>query len=201
MNPQRKRMIISEIKYWKQNKLLPEHYCDFLITLYAQGEDEKEVKATEAILVKEKKKLNRTIIMLSILAIIVSGGMFVFIQYPGLTLTLTAVVSFSFLLLTMRKSTIQMGIAPILYILASLMLLLMSLKLWVVFFEGHTMLLIGLLILNCVLWLFAGRMLKLHVFHNFWSSWTTINHWIFTCFVLNSPILLIIVVKTVDNSL
>ena len=164
MNPQRKRMIISEIKYWKQNKLLPEHYCDFLITLYAQGEDEKEVKATEAILVKEKKKLNRTIIMLSILAIIVSGGMFVLIQYPGLTITLTAVVSSIFLLLTMRKSILQVGVAPILYILTSLMLLLISLKLWVAFFEGDTMLLIGLLILNCALWLFAGRMLKLQYF-------------------------------------
>jgi hypothetical protein len=164
MNSQRKRMIISEIKYWKQNKLLPEHYCDFLITLYAQGEDKKEMKTTEAILVKEKKKLNRTIIMLSILAIIVSGCMFVFIQYPGLTLALTAVVSFSFLLLTLSKSTIQLGIAPFLYILTSFMLLLMSLKLWVVFFEGHTMLLIGLLILNCALWLFAGRLLKLLYF-------------------------------------
>ncbi len=164
MNPQRRRLIISEIKYWKQNKLLPEHYCDFLITLYAQGQDEKEVKANEAILVKEKKKLNRTVVMLSILAIIVSGGMFVFIQYPGWTLTLTAVVSFSFLLLAMRKSTIQMGVAPVLYILASLMLLLMSLRLWLVFFEGHTMLLIGLLILNCALWLFAGRMLKVLYF-------------------------------------
>ncbi|KAA0966082.1 hypothetical protein FQ087_07490 [Sporosarcina sp. ANT_H38] len=164
MNPQRKRMIISEIKYWKQNKLLPEHYCDFLITLYAQGEEEEEVKAIEAILVKEKKKLKRTVIMLSILAIIVSGGMFVFIQYPGLTLVLTAAVSLSFLLLTLRKSTSQMGVAPFLYILASFMLLLMSLKLWDVFFEGHTMLLIGLLILNCALWLFAGRMLKLQYF-------------------------------------
>lgn len=164
MNPQRKRMIISEIKYWKQNKLLPEHYCDFLITLYAQGQDEKELKATEAILVKEKKKLERKIVLMTILAIIVSGGMFVFTQYPGWTLTLTAVVLFSFLLLTMRKSMIQMGIAPILYILASLMLLLMSLKLWVVFFDGHTMLLIGLLMLNCALWLFAGRMLKLQYF-------------------------------------
>lgn len=164
MNPQRKRMIISEIKYWKQNKLLPEHYCDFLITLYAQGEDEKEVKATEAVLVKEKKKLRRTIIMLSILAIIVSGCMFAFVQYPGLTLALTAVVSLLFLLLTLRKSTVQLGVAPFLYILASFMLLLMSLKLWSVFFEGHTMLLIGLLILNCALWLFAGRMLKLLYF-------------------------------------
>ena len=106
----------------------------------------------------------RCAVLLSILAIIVSGGMFVFIQYPGLTLVLTAAVSLSFLLLTLHKSTSQMGVAPFLYILASFMLLLMSLKLWDVFFEGHTMLLIGLLILNCALWLFAGRMLKLQYF-------------------------------------
>jgi hypothetical protein len=164
MNPQRKRMIISEIKYWKENKLLPVHYCDFLITLYAQGEDEKEVKATEAILVRQKKRLNRKIIMLSILAIIVCGCMLIVNQHPELTFSLTAIVSLAFLLSTFRKSTVQLGVAPFLYILASFMLLLMSLKLWVVFFEGHTMLLIGLLILNCALWLFAGRLLKLLYF-------------------------------------
>ncbi len=40
MNDRKKTLIISEIKYWKQNKLLPAHYCDFLIALYAQGEEE-----------------------------------------------------------------------------------------------------------------------------------------------------------------
>ena len=159
------------------------------------------MKATEAILVKEKKKLNRTIIMLSVLAIIVSGGMFVFIQYPGCDTCFNGCCFILFLLLTMRKSTIQMGIAPFLYILASLMLLLMSLKLWVVFFEGHTMLLIGLLILNCALWLFAGRMLKLQYFTISGAAGLLINHRISIYFVLNSPILSIIVVKTVDNSL
>ncbi len=164
MNPQRKRIIISEIKYWKDNKLLPEHYCNFLITLYARGEGVQESKATEAILLKEKKKMNRTIIMLTVLALVVSGAMFIFIQYPGVTLSLTAIVSILFLLVTLRKSTVRLRIAPLLYILASFMLLLMSLKLWVVFFEEHLMLLIGLLILNCVLWLFTGRMLKLLYF-------------------------------------
>lgn len=58
MNQQRKRIIISEIKYWKHNKLLPAHYCDFLITLYAQGEEgnQQEVKISESILVKEKRR-------------------------------------------------------------------------------------------------------------------------------------------------
>lgn len=165
MNPQRKRIIISEIKYWKQNKLLPEHYCDFLVALYAQGEDGEDAiaKADEGILVKEKKKLNWTIIQLSLLAIIVCGGMFVLVQYPGLTITLTAILIFIFLLSTFRKK--QNGlITSFLYILASFMLLALSLKLWLVFFDGQTNLLIGILMLNCVLWLMTGRLLELLYF-------------------------------------
>lgn len=165
MNEQRKRIIISEIKYWKHNRLLPAHYCDFLITLYAQGEEghQQEVKVSESILVKEKKKLNRTILLLTLLAAVISGGMFFFIQYPEATMTLAALFAVIFLLSTLRKKANQ-ALAPFIYIIVSFMLLLMSLKLWFVFFEGHTMLLLGLLMLNCSLWLFAGRLLKLLYF-------------------------------------
>jgi hypothetical protein len=38
MDNQRKEIIIKEIKYWKKSKLLPDHYCDFLLTLYTKGE-------------------------------------------------------------------------------------------------------------------------------------------------------------------
>lgn len=68
-----------------------------------------------------------------------------------------------FLLSTLRKNANQ-ALAPFVYIIVSFMLLIMSLKLWFVFFDGHTMLLLGLLMLNCSLWLFAGRLLKLLYF-------------------------------------
>lgn len=165
MNPQRKRVIISEIKYWKQNKLLPEHYCDFLIALYAQGDGEYDstAKANDAILVKERKNITRIILTLTLLSIILCSSMFVLVRYPSLTITLTAILTFIFLLLTFRKG-IGTAIAPLLYILASFMLLAMSLKLWFVFFDGLPNLLIGLLLLNCILWLIAGRLLKLLYF-------------------------------------
>ncbi|SDH48337.1 hypothetical protein SAMN05192534_10662 [Alteribacillus persepolensis] len=38
MSEERKRVIIDEIHYWRANKLLPEHYCNFLLMLYTQGE-------------------------------------------------------------------------------------------------------------------------------------------------------------------
>jgi hypothetical protein len=31
---QKKKIIIQEIEYWKRSRLLPEHYCDFLLQLY-----------------------------------------------------------------------------------------------------------------------------------------------------------------------
>ncbi|WP_330948611.1 hypothetical protein [Virgibacillus sp. MG-45] len=38
LNDQRTTTIIKEILYWKQHKLLPEMYCDFLLALYTNGE-------------------------------------------------------------------------------------------------------------------------------------------------------------------
>jgi hypothetical protein len=31
---QKKKIIIQEIEYWKRSRLLPEHYCDFLLQIY-----------------------------------------------------------------------------------------------------------------------------------------------------------------------
>jgi hypothetical protein len=115
MNAQRKKIIMTEINYWKQNKLLPEQYCDFLIMLYTEGNREQEISATtDAILSREKKKVNVRAILIQTL-----------------------------------------------YILIAFAILGSSLKLWTLFFDGQSMLLIALLIVNCLLWLLAGRLLKL----------------------------------------
>ncbi|SDB98680.1 hypothetical protein SAMN05421734_103262 [Pelagirhabdus alkalitolerans] len=42
MDQNRKDTIIREIKYWKDNQLLPDHYCDFLLALYSEGEIEDD---------------------------------------------------------------------------------------------------------------------------------------------------------------
>ncbi|MCM2677836.1 hypothetical protein [Alkalicoccobacillus plakortidis] len=40
MDKQRREIIINEIHYWKQTKLLPEQQCHYLLALYSEGEDE-----------------------------------------------------------------------------------------------------------------------------------------------------------------
>ncbi|MBD3917974.1 hypothetical protein H8B09_04345 [Paenibacillus sp. PR3] len=36
MDQQRRKVIVQEIEYWHKSKLLPDHYCDFLLNLYAE---------------------------------------------------------------------------------------------------------------------------------------------------------------------
>ncbi|HEY4602660.1 MAG TPA: hypothetical protein VIG73_15465 [Cerasibacillus sp.] len=38
MLDERSKIIIEEIKFWKEHKILPESYCDYLINLYSKGE-------------------------------------------------------------------------------------------------------------------------------------------------------------------
>lgn len=44
MSNRRIEIIIQEINYWKEHKLLPEVYCDFLLALYTKGENEVETE-------------------------------------------------------------------------------------------------------------------------------------------------------------
>ncbi|WP_053219144.1 hypothetical protein [Virgibacillus senegalensis] len=42
MAVEKKEIIIREIQQWKQSRLLPGKYCDFLLALYSQGEEREE---------------------------------------------------------------------------------------------------------------------------------------------------------------
>lgn len=39
MSDERINIIINEINYWKEHKLLPAVYCDYLLALYTKGDD------------------------------------------------------------------------------------------------------------------------------------------------------------------
>lgn len=54
----RKETIVKEITYWKQNKLLPTRYCDFLLALYTEGED----KSSLIISLNDKSRHNEKIV-------------------------------------------------------------------------------------------------------------------------------------------
>ncbi|MHA6259469.1 hypothetical protein ACXYMX_06075 [Sporosarcina sp. CAU 1771] len=162
MNEKRKEIIISEIKYWRQNKLLPSHYCDFLITLYAKGEHEEEVveKKTKSIIQIEKKKRVQLLLILTILTIVSSVSMVLFSSDPLLPIGISFLVLGLLLYMSFRKNSVKSEMTLFIYILGAYLFFAITMKVWFSFFNENAMALIGLLILNCLLWIISGRLLK-----------------------------------------
>ena len=166
MTKQRKQIIINEITFWKKNKLLPEHYCDFLMTLYTEGEHENtELKgiASKSVKAVEKRRINFKYILLPIVAIALIVALYT-IPTTWLLLLPTALLGISCIIAAvyyLRKNAV---LVPILQFTAALSILFASIKVCLQYYPGEDLPLYIALIGNCVLWLCSGIFMKLTYF-------------------------------------
>lgn len=166
-NP-RKKIILNEILFWKQNKLLPEHYCDFLAALYTEGADPEELEPVQhpkqAVLPTEKRKM---ILLIVGLCIVIIAMLAIYFTITSLTLILTIVVGISACILFIiawnmaRKKHL---LAPIFHLLAAILLFSMSIRICTTYFSGDNLVLFCLIAANCVIWLWSGIKMKLLYF-------------------------------------
>ncbi|RTR35301.1 hypothetical protein EKG37_05335 [Robertmurraya yapensis] len=157
MDENRKKVIVTEILYWKQNKMLPEQYCDYLLALYTEGNQPVEQG-------KSKTKLAKYNMMPLLLI-----PVFVFLLYfTELSFDLQMGLS-SIILLSGVAFTVyffKKGMAfQISLVITALLLLLFSVELIVHFFPEGVFILYIVLLGNCLLWLLAGKKFKLMYFH------------------------------------
>ena len=167
MSLQRKQIIMNEIAFWKKNKLLPEHYCDFLLALYAQGEtqgDEQAENATKAVLAKKQKYKIILYTTVGLLTALLLASLFVVTTAIFIPIILVAIAILSFLYIAIKLVKNKSIMAPLLFVFSALLLLALSFKVWDVYFGDHPLILIGLIFGNCLLWLFSGLMMKLVYF-------------------------------------
>ncbi|KAA9026337.1 hypothetical protein [Niallia endozanthoxylica] len=155
MQDNRKQMIINEIIYWKKNHLLPEHYCDFLLAIYTEGEGIQE---------KNKKKsrwLKKELFLLLFIPII----LFLF-YFTELSLILQLVIAIILILIGIyltfmykkRESLFQIPL-----IVTALILLFSSVKIALTIYPENVISLYIVLGFNCLLWLAGGwRFKQLH---------------------------------------
>ncbi len=166
MANQRKQIIINEIAFWKQNKLLPEHYCDFLMTLYTEGESHNKETAGDAkqsVKAQEKRKGRRILIVIPCLALFLFALLFTtkaiwIVSIPALLLAIASIVGAFYYA---KKKQL---LAPILYISGALILFGLSVKLSLAYFPENNTALYSVLIGNCVFWLLSGIYMKLIYF-------------------------------------
>lgn len=166
MSNQRKQIILNEITFWKQNKLLPEHYCDFLMTLYTEGnqEDEKQISnAKHSVKGQEKRKGKWMFIVFPLLAIVLFTLLFA-IDSVWLTVIPATIMAIGIFIATFYFAKKNGHLTSILYISGALVLFGLSVKMCLNFFPGNNLAMYSVLIGNCIFWFLSGIKLKLIYF-------------------------------------
>ncbi|MGX9135291.1 hypothetical protein ACWV26_13095 [Rummeliibacillus sp. JY-2-4R] len=168
MSDQKKEVILNEIIFWKNNKLLPEHYCDFLITLYSGGiaEDSKvEVSATNSILHTKREKHHWKKLLISFCTIVLFSSLFAFkVPFVLIPLILSVCTIIYLLFLAFKYTSTKTIMATFTYATVALLILGVSIKLVNIMFPDRYYFLYGVLLGNCLLWAISGKLLNLIYF-------------------------------------
>lgn len=165
MSNQKKQIIINEISFWKQNKLLPEQYCDFLMTLYTEGNQSDEITghAKKAIHNVEKRKNFNLAVFFPLSAFIILLLLFT-IQFEWVVIAVAAVFAVSCLIGALYFAKRNHILAVMLQLATALATLGVTLKITTTYFAGNNEMLYIFLIINCVFWLVSGVMMKIIYF-------------------------------------
>ncbi|MEL3972849.1 hypothetical protein AAEO50_11195 [Rossellomorea oryzaecorticis] len=148
----RQVVIINEIKFWKQNKMLPDQYCDYLLALYTNGEENILKSSTK----KSKMKGNNIPILLSAIVMLIS--LFV-IYFTELSVVLQTAILTGFVVLLfgvgIYYSNKKVSTAPIL-IASAFIILLITIAITEEMFDGSPLNTYASLFLNCLFWIVLG---------------------------------------------
>lgn len=158
MNQDRKTIIVNEILYWRENKLLPEAYCNFLISLYTEGEGIKPNK-----LATSTKKT-----FISLLAIgFILPFLLLVTYFTEISTILQMVIHIIFIIVCIlglvlnRKNPLILHIGSI---VLALFILLLSVKVCEILFKGQEIYVSAIIFLNCVGWIIFGVLFKKKTF-------------------------------------
>ena len=155
MNENRKKIIVNEILAWRKNKMLPEHYCDFLLALYTEGNQPSEIK---------EQKSRRYYWKNHYLFLLLIPFMMFLIHFTELPINLQMTFSIIFVLagISFTFYYLRKGILLQIPLIASaLILLLSSVEFISRLYPENPKVLYFNLVFNCLLWLLSGWKLRL----------------------------------------
>ncbi|WP_100406770.1 hypothetical protein [Bacillus solitudinis] len=164
MDPKRKETLIKEIKYWKKSKLLPEHYCEFLLTLYTEGEGDKQVSSPEGTATFVNKGLLFRFVAVQ-LSLVIAVLVIYFTDFSTL-MQIGVVLLFSTIIFFIAKSTIMtvrtLGIFY--FLIGALLLFLLTVQAIVTYTNTNQFMLASAVFVHCGAWVFIGWKWKMMYF-------------------------------------
>ncbi|TYR82379.1 hypothetical protein FZC66_01930 [Priestia megaterium] len=163
MNKQiRKQVIIDEIHQWKESGLLPEHYCNYLLTLYTQGD-------YEAVNEKQHLPSRRFKIIMLIPILLFLPILLLVIYFTEMSFVLQMVLCIIFLAINViifLKLSHHIVFAHVTLLMGAITILFISYEMvnHYVNVTNKLLLLRVVLLINCLLWLGIGKKMKLMYF-------------------------------------
>ena len=165
MKDDKKSIIIKEIYFWKENHMLPDQYCDYLLTLYTQGEELPE----NAVKTSKSKRLFAFSLLGSLFFVFISLFVLYFTEL-SFPLQMTILAAFVVLLLSLAIYFSKKGFfLPFLYVAAAILFLIFTVEWHEKIWGENSNTLYVLLFLHCLIWWIAGR--KLNQIYFTISAW------------------------------
>lgn len=163
MDKKRKETIIKEIQYWKTSKLLPDHYCDFLLTLYTEGEQTTDT---------EKKDVSPFISRQSLLPFVMVQAMFLlvvlviyFTDFSSvMQISIGIIFTIAILLLANRTKKTFLMLSYLYLLMAAMILFLLTIHAVVTFFAADSTYLVLATFVHCAAWFVIGWKWRIRFF-------------------------------------
>ncbi len=160
MAEERIETIIKEIQYWKKSHLLPREYCDFLLALYTQGDEEAGSLEMEPRVAG--KRLSAVLTGSTLFLLPLSFLVIYFTEIDPLLqtglLSTFAIFTFFYGRFLKKRNNFQFHI-PV--IVGFLILLLLSVSMFHTFYTNNKIIYL-LLLANSLVWVGTGFRLKLY---------------------------------------
>jgi hypothetical protein len=165
MSNPKKQIIMNEITFWKQNKMLPAHYCDFLTTLYSEGNNEQEITGDAKLAIRNVEKRRKWIFVsvFPVIAIIMILLLFT-IQYEWVVIVVAGVFALACFIGAIYFSKHHKLLATMLQLAMALAILGVTVKICLTYYSNNNEMLYTMLIINCALWLISGVLMKIIYF-------------------------------------
>ncbi|GAE30689.1 hypothetical protein [Halalkalibacter hemicellulosilyticus] len=157
MRKERKEIVIREIKHWRKSKLLPEHYCDFLLTLYMEGEGAEETSFF--------KKFTLIPLIMVYAMFLLTVLIFYFTQFP-LLLQIGIAIIFAVAIFMIAKQVEQHSLllARLYQLMAAMIVYLLTMQIGFAIMGNHTLVLGFATLINGLLWTLIGWKWKTKLF-------------------------------------
>lgn len=154
---ERKKIIIEEIKYWKKSHLLPEHYCNFLLTLYTGGQ-ETEDEQTE---LKKGNSNQLSLLIFITIGLAIFGLTFLVIYFTDFLplMQMTIVIFFSAIMFALGKQIKRYDVrfVHIYIVMTVLMLFIATVDIVGFIFPDQPIAIMWTIIITCMVWLVIGK--------------------------------------------